>query len=731
MRCATFARVSLEAASNLGEILRVLATAYGERPAVIGERDALSFAALDGAADRWATALRRGGYGPGTHVALLAGNGPAWLAAAFGVWRAGATLVPISTFVTARELGEILAHADANLLLVQPRLRSHDYLEALTRLPPLPALREIVVLGDDAPGAYRSAAAFVADHAESTAAAVPADGVACILYTSGTTGQPKGVMLSHRAILATVLPTAKRTGLTETDSLLSTLPLFWVAGLVIRALPTLASGSALILVETFTVDALVAVLRRHRPSALHLRPPQVAQVLHHPHFEPALLANVRRGGGRVEWYAPHLDPQTTSFITGYGMTETAGYVTALDWRDPPEVRRSQLGTPLPGVEVRIAEGNEIRVRGPGLFSGYYKQAAGTGLGRDGFFATGDIGDVDARGGFYFTGRSKDLLRVKGINVSPMEVEAVLASHPAVEAAYVIGVPPDGLEQQLVACVVTKPGKHVVDAELRAVAAEALSHYKRPEHYVFITRGDVALSGTSKPQRAALAGLAAERLRSQSSVAAGFKPASSSGVAPSTTPQHGPTARWRKSIRLQGYDYAQAGMYFCTIVTSRREPLLGDVVDGAMQPNDYALAVEQCWADLPHHYPHLQLDAFVVMPNHVHAIVALTAAAGVAAGFKPAATKTKKTHGLSEVIRAFKTFSAQRINESRRTPGAGVWQHGYYEHIIRDEAGLNRIRDYISTNPQRWALDRENPRREGDDEFDAWLARFARPAKQRV
>ena len=122
------------------------------------------------------------------------------------------------------------------------------------------------------------------------------------------------------------------------------------------------------------------------------------------------------------------------------MTETAGYVTALDWRDPPEVRRTQLGTPLPGVELRISDGGEIRVRSPGLFSGYYKQPAATGVDCDGFFMTGDRGDIDASGTFHFTGRSKDLLRVKGINVSPMEVEAVLGTHPAVEAVYVVGLP---------------------------------------------------------------------------------------------------------------------------------------------------------------------------------------------------------------------------------------------------------------------------------------------------
>lgn len=497
-------------ATELAGALRGWARQYGERPAVVGERDGLSFAALDRAADAWAQALRAAGGGPSTHVGLLAGNSPRWLAVAFGVWRAGATLVPISTFVTARELGEIIEHADVETLVVQPRLRSHDYRALLAELPMQVRPGHIIDIDDTASGALPGSAPIAASEID------PAS-TACILYTSGTTGRAKGVMLSHRAILATVLPTSERTGLTPDDSLLSTLPLFWVAGLVIRALPTLATGCALLVLESFTPDAVLAALRRHRPTALHLRPPQIGQILSHPSFKPALLGRVRRGGGRAEWFHPHLDPAVTCMITGYGMTETAGYVTALDWRDPPQVRATQIGHPLPGVELRIVDGEgracpadvsgEVRIRAPGLFTGYYKQPPGTGLDAAGFFRSGDLGCIDAAGAFHFSGRSKDLLRVKGINVSPIEVESVLATHPAVDSVYVVGLPPDGLEQELVAVVVTRADAPLPEAELRTVAARELSHYKRPARYVHIRHADVPLSGTAKPQRAALVALA--------------------------------------------------------------------------------------------------------------------------------------------------------------------------------------------------------------------------------
>ncbi len=446
---------------------------------------------------------------------MLGANCAAWLASAFGVWRAGATLVPISTFVTARELGEVLEDADPAALIMQSRLHSHDYSALLDAQPPSRRPSTVFRFAVEPPPI-----AVAAAPGSSSAPPVDPESIAAILYTSGTTGRAKGVMLSHRAILATVRPTADRGGLGPEDTLLSTLPLFWVAGLVIRALPTLASGCVLVLVERFTPELVLETLRAHRPTALHLRPPQVGQLLSHPEFDPALLRPVRRGGGRIEWFHPYLDARSTWLITGYGMTETAGYVTALDCRDPPEVRSISIGSPLPGVEIRIVDAagqpcapgvtGEVRVRAPGLFSGYHKQRRGTGLDADGFLCTGDLGHVDVAGQFHFSGRSKDLLRVKGINVSPAEVEAVLASHPTVAAAYVVGLPPDSLEQEVVALVTTRGDVPLPEAELRALAADALSHYKRPARYVSLHHDDVPLSGTSKPLRARLAELAAER-----------------------------------------------------------------------------------------------------------------------------------------------------------------------------------------------------------------------------
>ena len=161
-------------------------------------------------------------------------------------------------------------------------------------------------------------------------------------------------------------------------------------------------------------------------------------------------------------------------------------------------------------------------------------------------------------------------------------------------------------------------------------------------------------------------------------------------------------RTRRSIRLNGYDYSRPGAYFVTICTRNRMCVFGNVVGGRMVLNDCGRVVETVWEALPEHYPHIELDVFVLMPNHVHGVIWM-----VGAGFKPAPT-SGKGHGLPEIVRGFKTFSSRRINDIRRTPGVPVWQRNYFERIVRNDNELNRIREYIAANPTQWAFDRENP-----------------------
>ncbi|NER50470.1 MAG: transposase [Symploca sp. SIO1A3] len=155
----------------------------------------------------------------------------------------------------------------------------------------------------------------------------------------------------------------------------------------------------------------------------------------------------------------------------------------------------------------------------------------------------------------------------------------------------------------------------------------------------------------------------------------------------------PDKHHRRSIRLKGYDYTQAGAYFVTICTWQHQCLLGEVVDGEMQLNDYGKIAQFHWHNLLQHHQHLELDEFMIMPNHLHGILILTED-----------NTGKKRHGLSEIIRGFKTFAARRINKIRHLAGVSVWQRGYYEHIIRHERALMAIRQYIANNPLSWEKD---------------------------
>ncbi|MDR0865363.1 MAG: hypothetical protein LBO74_10605 [Candidatus Symbiothrix sp.] len=176
-------------------------------------------------------------------------------------------------------------------------------------------------------------------------------------------------------------------------------------------------------------------------------------------------------------------------------------------------------------------------------------------------------------------------------------------------------------------------------------------------------------------------------------------------------EYNPDIHHRRSIRLHKYDYSREGLYFITICTLNRECLFGKIVDGKMILNEYGEIVEMVWWNLLNHYSNVELLEFVVMPNHIHGIIAITGVVTVGAdvvradvvraGFKPAPTG----HGLSEIVRAFKTFSARKINEMRELAGISVWQRNYYENIIRNDKSYQTIAEYIINNPANWEIDK--------------------------
>jgi len=174
---------------------------------------------------------------------------------------------------------------------------------------------------------------------------------------------------------------------------------------------------------------------------------------------------------------------------------------------------------------------------------------------------------------------------------------------------------------------------------------------------------------------------------------------------------------RRSIRIQGYDYSEGGPYFVTVCTQNRKHLFGKIVGDQIQMNEAGCLVKEFWHELPSRFP-VELDAFVVMPNHLHGIITLVGAQFIAPEINPEPGAINRAPTLGQVMRAYKAVAARKIHLAGLTGFA--WQRNYYEHIIRDEKSLDRIREYIHYNPLRWALDRENPDRQGEDEFDRWL-----------
>jgi putative transposase len=172
------------------------------------------------------------------------------------------------------------------------------------------------------------------------------------------------------------------------------------------------------------------------------------------------------------------------------------------------------------------------------------------------------------------------------------------------------------------------------------------------------------------------------------------------------PKYNPNFHHRRSIRLADYDYTMQGVYFVTICTQDRQCWFGTIEDGHMQVNEYGRIVAECWEWLPQQYPYVHLDAWVVMPNHLHGIIVL--GNGIQGGSRTAPTGPAKYKSLGRLIGAFKTISTRQVNLLCNTSTTPLWQRNYYEHIIRNENSLRRIRHYIINNPARWTLDAENP-----------------------
>ncbi len=522
---------------TLGGMLGEFAGRYADREAVAfhppGGTVRWTYAELESEARSVARALVAAGLDKGTRVAVLMGNRPEWVAAAFGVTLVGGVLVPINTFFEPPEIAHVLSHADVAVVLHQRELAGHPYDEQLEALEGgLPYLRRRICLGTPEAAAFFEAGSRVSDaEIDARAAAVSPFDDALVIYTSGSTGLPKGVLHAHRAPAIQGWRFAQQLRLDPTVRVWSAFPFFWTAGFCMVMEATLAAGGCLVLQEAFDPGEALALLESERVTSPHAWPHQLAALETHPRWLETDLSSLRQV---VDFTSFGRHPtvhvgDVWSPRAAYGLTETFTIISSSPADTPAAERDGNEGAILPGNVVRIVNektgapcpagvSGEIRVKGPTLMKGYVKVAPEEVFDTDGFLPTGDAGYVDEEGKLHWVGRTNDLIKTGGANVSPVEIEIELLHHPDLQSALAVGVPHQTLGEVVVVCAVAQPGREVDESGIREFLRGRIASYKIPRHVLFFGEDEIVMTGNAKIRSEDLRRLAAARLVEQSASA---------------------------------------------------------------------------------------------------------------------------------------------------------------------------------------------------------------------
>ncbi|MGH0032277.1 MAG: class I adenylate-forming enzyme family protein [Myxococcota bacterium] len=539
---------------TFGRFLRQVAARHADRVAVVSDARTLTYGELLAEARELARALLGAGVTKGARVAVWMGNGPEWIAAAFAVGMTGGVLVPINTFAKPRELGYVLRHGDVGTLLFQPKLQHHDFLDALLGLhseigvaapdalflSDLPHLRRIFHRGEQKYGAIRPWSELLA-HASHVSDAVldaaidsvePSDD-GLIVYTSGTTADPKGVLHTQRAPILQAWRFADMLRLDADDRLYTTYPFFWTAGIAMSIGGAFAAGARLLVQETFEPGAALDMLERERASAVHAWPHQQKALGEHESAAARDLTSIRK----VDFTSPLAKlagVQEDVYGTGasYGLSETFTIASALPADAPAEERHACNGVAWPGNVLRIVDPQsgaplpagsegEIALKGPTLMRGYYKVPPEHVFDADGFFRTQDGGSLDADGRLHWSGRLSNLIKTGGANVSPVEIQELLEGHPELKLAVPVGVGHPTLGQAIVLCAVPALGAAPDEAAVRGWLRERLAAYKVPKRVLFFRSDELAWTSNQKVRVEPLAEAALRRLEAEGAEIDGY------------------------------------------------------------------------------------------------------------------------------------------------------------------------------------------------------------------
>lgn len=511
---------------NFPQVLDAQASEHPDKVLFVYKDERITFKQFSEMVDNLAAALNRAGLKRGDRCGLLFPNGIKYLWLQFALLKVGAILIPLNTRYRAHELNFMLGFSDARFLFMVERFLKADFTEILNEIKPgLPKLERIYVDGEHIPAGmldinellqYKASEQEIRDIQSNP----PKDtDAATLLFTSGTTAQPKGVVMSHRARVWSGIRCAERMRITDKDAILNPLPLCHEFGGFSVTSHVIICGCKMVIMDMFNADEALKLIEEEKISILYGVPTMFSYMLDSPLFKQCDLSSLRTGYMSaapcpLELVERVQNDMGCNISVAYGMSEAPSH-TISEYDDPPLVKAGTVGKPLRNAEVKIVDDNrrevplgtpgEIALRGENILMEYYGRPDLTkeAVDEEGFLYSEDLGKMDKDGYLSFVGRKKDMIISGGFNVYPLEVEEVLRKLPFVADVAVVGLPDLQFGQIICACIIPHEGAKPPAEEVVGYCKHQLANYKVPKRVEFMDSFPTT-PGTNKIKKAALA-----------------------------------------------------------------------------------------------------------------------------------------------------------------------------------------------------------------------------------